>query len=138
MLVKRLLLFIPLLLVLLLVQSYFWVPTYENHAAGNPNRLVTYIEGSSGDAKILNPILNADSSSSNIVGHVFEGLLDLDENLDLRGRLVRNFTVAGTGRRVEWVWDGTDRAGRRVGSGRYLLRVWAGEDSAVGSLLLIE
>ena len=62
MFVKRLLLFLPLILFLLLVQSYFWVPTYENQAAGNPDRLVTYIEGSSGDAKILNPILNADSS----------------------------------------------------------------------------
>jgi ABC-type transport system substrate-binding protein len=93
MIVKRLLLFIPLVLVLLLLQSYFWVPTYENQAAGNPNRLVTYIEGSSGDAKILNPILNADSSSSNIVGHVFEGLLDLDENLDLRGRLATDWQI---------------------------------------------
>ncbi len=93
MLVKRLLLFIPLVLVLFLLQSYFWVPTYENQAAGNPNRLVTYIEGSSGDAKILNPALNADSSSSNIVSHVFEGLLDLDENLDLRGRLATDWQI---------------------------------------------
>ncbi len=94
MLVKRLLLFIPLVLVLLLLQSYFWVPTYENQAAGNPNRLLTYIEGSSGDAKILNPILNADSSSSNIVAHVFEGLLDLDENLELRGRLATDWNIS--------------------------------------------
>ena len=93
MFVKRLLLFIPLVLVLLLVQSYFWVPTYENQAAGNPNRLVTYIEGSSGDAKILNPILNADSASSGIVNQVFEGLLDLDENLDLRGRLATDWQI---------------------------------------------
>ena len=94
MIVKRLLLFIPLVLVLLLLQSYFWVPTYENQAAGNPNRLVTYIEGSSGDAKILNPILNADSSSSSIVSQVFEGLLDLDENLDLRGRLATDWQIS--------------------------------------------
>ena len=94
MFVKRLLLFIPLVLVLVLLQSYFWVPTYENQAAGNPNRLVTYIEGSSGDAKILNPILNADSSSANIVGHVFEGLLDLNEDLDLRGRLATDWKIS--------------------------------------------
>ncbi|MDH5562289.1 MAG: ABC transporter substrate-binding protein [Nitrospirota bacterium] len=93
MIVKRLLLFIPLVLILLLLQSYFWVPTYENQAAGNPDRLVTYIEGSSGDAKILNPILNADSSSSSIVSQVFEGLLDLDENLDLRGRLATDWQI---------------------------------------------
>jgi ABC-type transport system substrate-binding protein len=80
-------------LVLLLVQSYFWVPTYENQAVGNPNRLVTYIEASIGDAKILNPTLNADSASSNIVSHVFEGLLDLDENLNLRGRLATDWQI---------------------------------------------
>jgi ABC-type transport system substrate-binding protein len=93
MFVKRLLLFIPLVLVLFLAQSFFWVPTYEYQAAGNPDRLVTYIEGSSGDAKILNPILNADSASSNIVGHVFEGLLDLDEELNLRGRLATDWQI---------------------------------------------
>lgn len=94
MIVKRLLLFIPLVLVLLLLQSYFWVPTYENQAAGNPDRLVTYIEGSSGDAKLLNPILNADMSSANIVAQVFEGLLDMDENLDLRGRLATDWEIS--------------------------------------------
>ena len=93
MFVKRLLLFIPLTLVLFLLQSYFWVPTYEHQAAGNPDRLVTYIEASSGDAKILNPILNADSASSNIVSHVFEGLLDLDEDLKLRGRLATDWQI---------------------------------------------
>ena len=74
---KRWLLLAPLLLTVFLLQSYFWVPTYEKQATGNPDRLVTYIEGSIGDAKILNPILNADSASSSIVGYVFEGLLDL-------------------------------------------------------------
>jgi ABC-type transport system substrate-binding protein len=69
------------------------VPTYDKQASGNPQRLVTYIEGSIGDAKILNPILNADSASSSIVGHVFEGLLDLDENLTLRGRLATDWTI---------------------------------------------
>ena len=91
--IKRLLLIIPFVITVFLLQSYFWVPTYEKQAAGNPNRLVTYIEGSIGDAKILNPILNADVSSSTIVNHVFEGLLDLDENLNLRGRLATNWTI---------------------------------------------
>ena len=93
MIVKRFLLLIPLFLILLLLQSYFWVPTYENQAAGNPNRLITYIEASIGDAKILNPILNADAASATIVNHVFEGLLDLDENLDLRGRLATDWQI---------------------------------------------
>ena len=94
--VKRWLLLAPLLLTVFLLQSYFWVPTYEKQATGNPARLVTYIEASSGDAKILNPILNADTASSNIVDHVFEGLLDLDENLNLRGRLATDWKISET------------------------------------------
>ena len=91
---KRWLLLAPLLLTIFLLQSYFWVPTYEKQATGNPKRLVTYIEGSSGDAKILNPILNADTASSSIAGHVFEGLLDMDEDLNLRGRLARDWKIS--------------------------------------------
>ncbi len=93
---KRWLLFAPLLLLIVLLQSYFWVPTYEKQTTGNPQRLVTYVEASSGDAKILNPILNADTASSNIVGFVFEGLLDLDEQLNLRGRLATDWTISET------------------------------------------
>ncbi|MBQ27194.1 MAG: peptide ABC transporter substrate-binding protein [Nitrospiraceae bacterium] len=91
--IKRLLILVPLLLAALLLQSYFWVPTYETQTKGNPKRLLKYIEASSGDAKILNPILNADSASSTIVGMVFEGLVDLDENLALRGRLATNWAI---------------------------------------------
>ena len=90
---KRLLILIPLLLSAVLLQSYFWVPTYETQTKGSPKRLLKYIEASSGDAKILNPILNADTVSSNISGMVFEGLLDLDENLALRGRLATHWTI---------------------------------------------
>ena len=93
MVLKRLLILAPVVLILFLLQSYFWVPTYEKQATGNPDRLVTYIEGSIGDAKILNPILNADTASSSIVGHVFDGLLDLDEGLELRTRLATDWTV---------------------------------------------
>ncbi|GJL64330.1 MAG: hypothetical protein NPIRA04_29840 [Nitrospirales bacterium] len=91
--IKRILLFIPFILTVFLLQSYFWVPTYENQAAGNPNRLVTYIEGSAADAKILNPILNADLPSAIITNHIFEGLLDLDEDLKLRGRLATDWAI---------------------------------------------
>ena len=85
--VKRALILTPLILVALLLQSYFWVPSYEKQSVGNPARLRTYIEGSIADAKILNPILNADGASSRITDFVFDGLLDMDENLNLRGRL---------------------------------------------------
>ncbi len=116
--VKRWLLLAPLLLTLLLVQSYFWVPTYEKQATGNPARLVTYIESSSGDAKILNPILNADTASSNIVGHVFEGLLDLDENLNFRGRLATDWKISETAYLLvspsNRLPDGTEVTGARL------------------------
>ena len=90
---KRFLILAPTVLSLLLLQSYLWVPTYEKQATGNPYRLVTYIEGSIGDARILNPILSADSASSAIISQVFEGLLGLDEDLKLRGRLATDWTI---------------------------------------------
>jgi ABC-type transport system substrate-binding protein len=85
--VKRVLIFAPILLILFLLQSYFWVPTYEQQTRGNPKRLGGYIAGSIGDASLLNPILSADSASSNIENMVFEGLIDRDEQLRFRGRL---------------------------------------------------
>ena len=90
---KRILIFAPLLLTLVLLQSYFWVPTYEQQAKGNPERLNQYINASIGDATILNPILSADSASSEIEGKVFEGLLDRDEDLNFRGRLAKTWKI---------------------------------------------
>jgi ABC-type transport system substrate-binding protein len=90
---KRILIFAPLLLTLILVQSYFWVPTYEQQAKGNPDRLSQYINASIGDAAILNPILSADSASSEIEGKVFAGLLDRDEDLNFRGRLAKTWKI---------------------------------------------
>jgi ABC-type transport system substrate-binding protein len=90
---KRILIFAPLVLTLVLVQSYFWVPTYEQQAKGNPDRLSQYINASIGDAAILNPILSADSASSEIGGKVFEGLLDRDEDLNFRGRLAKTWKI---------------------------------------------
>lgn len=91
--IKRGLLLLPLLIVVVLVQSYFWVPTFEDHLKGNPERLTRFIGAGIGDASILNPILSADTASSAINDKVFEGLLDLDENLNLRGRLAVSWTI---------------------------------------------
>ena len=91
--IKRLLLLVPLAIIILLLQSYFWVPTYDDQVKGNPSRLTQYITASIGDAHILNPILSADTASSAINSRIFEGLLDLDENLDLRGRLATNWKI---------------------------------------------
>ncbi len=91
--IRRVLIFAPILLILVLLQSYFWVPTYEQQTRGNPARLAEYIAGSIGDASLLNPILTADSASSNIQELVFEGLIDRDEQLRFRGRLAKSWKV---------------------------------------------
>ena len=90
---RRILIFAPVFLILLLLQSYFWVPTYEQQTRGNPERFNEYISASIGDASILNPILSADASSSEIESKVFEGLIDYDENLRFRGRLATSWRV---------------------------------------------
>lgn len=91
--VRRVLIFAPMLLVLVLLQSYFWVPTYEQQTKGNPARLAEYISGSIGDASLLNPILSAESASSSINDLVFEGLIDRDEELRFRGRLAESWEI---------------------------------------------
>ena len=87
MFIKRLLIFLPLILILILGQSFFWVPTYDTQSIGNPHRLVKYIHGSIGDAQILNPALNADQASSDIVELVVDSLIGQDDQLQLRPRL---------------------------------------------------
>ena len=91
--VKRILILAPLVLILFLLQSYLWVPTYEQQTRGNPYRLNEYITASIGDASLLNPILTADTASSHIQGLVFEGLIDRDEELRFRGRLATDWKV---------------------------------------------
>jgi ABC-type transport system substrate-binding protein len=90
---KLLLLAAPTLLSLLLLQSYFWVPSFEDQAVGDPARLTRYISVSSGDASILNPTLSADSASSEVNGLVFEGLIDRNLDLSFRGRLAESWSV---------------------------------------------
>ena len=91
--IRRILILAPLLLIGLLLQSYLWVPTYEQQTRGNPERLSDYITASIGDASILNPVLSADSASSSIESMVFEGLIDRDEELRFRGRLATSWEV---------------------------------------------
>jgi ABC-type transport system substrate-binding protein len=91
--VRRFLLFTPILLIVFLLQSYFWIPTFDQQSRGNPDRLSEFINASIGDASLLNPILSADSASSTIVSLVFEGLLDRDEELRFRGRLAQSWEI---------------------------------------------
>ncbi|MGA7144453.1 MAG: hypothetical protein WBY47_08085, partial [Desulfobacterales bacterium] len=91
--VKRFFIFAPILLIIVLLQSYFWEPTYEEQTKGNPARLTEYITGSIGDASLLNPVLAADSSSGTINGLVFEGLIDRDKDLRFRGRVAKSWEI---------------------------------------------
>ena len=91
--VRRFLIIAPAIVSLVLIISYFWVPTYEEQTRGNPDRLVQFITTSSGDAAMLNPILSADSASSQIDALVFEGLIDRDENLQFRGRVAHSWKI---------------------------------------------
>ncbi len=91
--VKRILILAPTFVGLFLLQSYFWVPTFEDQVKGDPGRLTRYIETSIGDASILNPTLAADSSSAAINNLVFEGLIDRDLDLSFRGRLAEAWEI---------------------------------------------
>ncbi len=91
--IRRFLIIAPLVVTLVLLISYCWVPTYEVQTRGNPDRLIQFITASGGDASMLNPILSNDSASSQIEGLVFEGLIDLDENLNFRGRVASSWTI---------------------------------------------
>ena len=91
--VKQTLILAPTLVSLFLLQSYFWVPTFEDQVKGDPGRLIRYIETSIGDASILNPTLAADSASAAINGLVFDGLIDRDLDLSFRGRLAESWDI---------------------------------------------
>ncbi len=93
MLIKRILILLPIIIFLILLQSFFWVPTYDEQVKGNPHRLEEFISSSTGDARILNPILHADTASGDIVDRVFDGLIDRDENLRFRGRLAESWDI---------------------------------------------
>ncbi|MAP12412.1 MAG: peptide ABC transporter substrate-binding protein [Gammaproteobacteria bacterium] len=93
MLTKRTLIFVPAAVIAILLQAYWWVPTYETQLRGNSARATTYIEATSGDARLLNPIVNADTTSSRITDLVFTGLVKLDEDLDIAPDLATGWTL---------------------------------------------
>ena len=91
---KGLLLAAPTLVSLFLLQSYFWVPTFEDQARGDAGRLTRYVVARIGDASILNPTLSADSASSEVNNQVFEGLIDRNLDLTFRGRLAESWRIS--------------------------------------------
>ena len=90
---KGILLAAPTLVGLFLLQSYFWVPTFEDQARGDPGRLTRFISTSIGDAVYLNPTISADSASSEVNERVFDGLIDRDLDLSFRGRLAESWQI---------------------------------------------
>jgi ABC-type transport system substrate-binding protein len=90
---KLALLVAPTLVGLFLLQSYFWVPTFDDQARGDPGRLTRYISASIADAGYLNPTLAADTASSEVTGLVFEGLIDRNLDLTFRGRVAEAWRI---------------------------------------------
>jgi ABC-type transport system substrate-binding protein len=84
---------LPLAVLLVLAQSVLWVPSYDTLGTGNPARLRSFVETSIGDARLLNPILVADTASSSITDLVFDGLLRIDDQLQLQGALATRWQV---------------------------------------------
>ena len=117
---KKILIWTPILLVAILLQSFFWVPTYDDQATGNPKRLLRNIEATTGDARILNPILSADSASSDINERVFDGLLDLYDQLRLRPRLANSWVQY---EEANLLWN-PDRKHPDIKSPKKLARQW--------------
>jgi len=90
---KRALVAVPTLVTAVLLQSYFWVPSFEDQARGDARRLTRFIDATLGDASILNPVLSSDSVSSQVNDLVFEGLIDRDFDLRFRGRLAESWRI---------------------------------------------
>jgi ABC-type transport system substrate-binding protein len=90
---KLVLLAAPTLVSVFLLQSYFWIPTFDNQARGDPGRLTRYISSSIADAVVLNPTISADSASSEVNNEVFEGLIDRDLDLSFRGRVAESWQI---------------------------------------------
>ena len=90
---RLLLIGFPVALIAILLQAGFWVPGYDNQGERSPQRLQQLIQASSGDARLLNPVLSADSSSSRITGLVFDGLLKIDDALSLAPSLATRYEL---------------------------------------------
>lgn len=93
MITKRILIWIPIALIIVLIQSYFWIPSFERQEKGNPERFDDFVYTSIGDATLLNPILSSDIPSFDIEFKVFDPLVELDENLRLTGRLATGWNI---------------------------------------------
>jgi len=114
MLTRSLLIISPLIILAVLFQSVLWVPGYSELSKADADGAATsetasirrssFVEASIADAKILNPILNADTASSRIVDLVFDGLLGLDSDLNIETEMAESYTLS------EWVYLAVPKA----------------------------
>jgi len=93
--IRRVLIHTPTFVMLFLLQSYFWVTTYEEQSRGNPDRLHEYITAYIGDVHMLNTVLSADSPSSKIEPIVFEDVLARDKDCNFWGSLAESWKIYG-------------------------------------------
>lgn len=70
----------------------------ENQNVPSPGDM--YISSSIGDASYLNPILATDSSSGDINGLVYNGLVKYDKNIKLTGDLAEGWSVSKDGLKI--------------------------------------
>ena len=61
-----------------------------------PKKLNQLVSATAGEAKTLNPILSTTTADSEVTSLVFNGLIDLDENLQMVGDLAENWTLRQT------------------------------------------
>ena len=113
---KRILIFLPLLLALVLLQSAFWVPSYGSQTALQSGRAKIFVEAKIGDAKLLNPILSSDAATSEIIDRrIFDRLVEQDQNLNIIPWLAKSWEFsedAYVAVRPEWALpDGTQVSG---------------------------
>jgi len=87
MFLRRLILGLPLALV-----AFFFV-AFVTVRLSAPRKLNQFVSGSIGEPETLNPILSTTVSAAEVEGHVFNGLVRYNEDLELEGDLARSWEV---------------------------------------------
>src|SRR5207244_12044546 len=89
---KWLLLALPLAILVVLLQSSLWVPTYARQAKANPARQLTFVRAQVGEVKYLNPAVSNDYDAKQLMwDNIFEGLVWADENLKIAPKLAERW-----------------------------------------------
>lgn len=73
------------------------VENKSTKTVGSPVNGDALIEGTIGEASTLIPILASDASSHSVAGHIYNGLVKYDKNLNLVGDLASSFDISDDG-----------------------------------------